>query len=74
MKKVFGGGGGGRGGGGEGGEGDVNRWFVWRHHRFTWCPNLRKFKRVRNMDEIGLRFSDIHGLGKGLDEAKYQSR
>ena len=67
VKKVF--------GGGEGvGGGAERRWFVWRYHRFTWCPNLRKFKRVRNMDEIGLRFSDIHGLCTGLDEARYQSR
>lgn len=53
---------------------DGRRWFVWRHHRFIWCSQSVKFKRVRCVDEIGLRFSDIHGLGNGLDSSNHQLR
>lgn len=50
------------------------RWFTWQQHRFTWCEQSLRFKRVRTVDEIGLRLNDIHGLGSGLDFSNHQLR
>lgn len=53
---------------------DGRRWFIWLHYRFIWCAQSGKFKRMRCVDEIGLRFSDIHGLGNGLDPTNHRLR
>ena len=53
---------------------DGRRWFEWRHYRLTWCDQSKKFKRVRCIDEIGLKLDDIHGFCNGLDTSNHQLR